>query len=648
MAEITQLVGYNLLNPDNLPEVGLDPRKAFGLAWLGEGDEGVLFASIIDHDKFQTSVYRTASKLGTALVPEVIGDSLIIRPRRPSEWQLVIRGENALLVLSDDGERKRAGELARAIAEIEIDASLAGNPEFAVAMTDLRFGRDLAGYSVLGPSLGGLSQLLGIDRTLSLAFGVEIDSGAVRVKGFVPMAEGTMLRRVLRNSDRRSALVAATERQPLLLLATNVDSAELSASPLAPVIGEGLEVLGISPETDLTSIVSGEMGIAVVRTGNLTLGRDPAAALGVNVAVELSDPEGAARILIDAMNSPAMAELVRPGAPGQYTVAVAGWNDLHVGITGGYFYASSQPGFRDRLTAAVQQLDAKKPSSADVQSPLDREIDELFTRGAALRAAIHMVVFSYFLMPVYGDLNTAIALPDAYALGSLEPADDVPYSDEYKAIEKQLEEARAEAQRLGAEAVKQEIKRQIALAEAFGTSAWRVDVESSGLAIFGGQFFGQGGLRGALDAVIQELNRSGADSIDTYTADMRVRQLEEELVAIRTGDIVEYRRTGQVGGSEISSTDGLDKNIVRRYVRRNLQQIKQCYETELAQGNVDTVTVQTEFTIGGNGRVLEATAAGGTEKMNACIVKALESIRFPTPKGRTVVKVNYPFTFRPS
>ena len=74
VAHVTQLLDHNLIEPDNLPQIGLDPDKAFGLAWQGD-DTWVLFASIRDHDKFQTWVYRKAASFGTAVIPRVIAPS---------------------------------------------------------------------------------------------------------------------------------------------------------------------------------------------------------------------------------------------------------------------------------------------------------------------------------------------------------------------------------------------------------------------------------------------------------------------------------------------------------------------------------------------------------------------------------------------
>src|ERR1044071_4709925 len=47
----------------------------------------------------------------------------------------------------------------------------------------------------------------------------------------------------------------------------------------------------------------------------------------------------------------------------------------------------------------------------------------------------------------------------------------------------------------------------------------------------------------------------------------------------------------------------LDKAIIRRYIKRNIQKIQYCYEKELLAAPKLSGTVQTQFLITGNGNV---------------------------------------------
>lgn len=90
----------------------------------------------------------------------------------------------------------------------------------------------------------------------------------------------------------------------------------------------------------------------------------------------------------------------------------------------------------------------------------------------------------------------------------------------------------------------------------------------------------------------------------------------------------------------------LDKAIIRRYVKRNIQKIQYCYEKQLLAKPTLAGTVQTQFFIAPSGQVASATAAGVDPDVAACIATVLKSIEFPRPKGGGGVQVNYPFTLR--
>lgn len=95
-----------------------------------------------------------------------------------------------------------------------------------------------------------------------------------------------------------------------------------------------------------------------------------------------------------------------------------------------------------------------------------------------------------------------------------------------------------------------------------------------------------------------------------------------------------------------TATGTLDKNIIRRYVRRKLPRIRSCYEKRLAKKPDLSGTVVTEFTIAESGKVSKASAKGLDRTVGRCIAGVLKTIEFPKPKGG-IVEVTYPFTFQP-
>ena len=92
----------------------------------------------------------------------------------------------------------------------------------------------------------------------------------------------------------------------------------------------------------------------------------------------------------------------------------------------------------------------------------------------------------------------------------------------------------------------------------------------------------------------------------------------------------------------------LDKAIIRRYIKRNIQKIQYCYEKELlAKANLSG-TVQTTFLISGSGTVQASSGTGVDPAVSSCVANVIKGIEFPKPKGGGNVQVNYPFTFRPA
>jgi hypothetical protein len=91
----------------------------------------------------------------------------------------------------------------------------------------------------------------------------------------------------------------------------------------------------------------------------------------------------------------------------------------------------------------------------------------------------------------------------------------------------------------------------------------------------------------------------------------------------------------------------LDKAIIRRYIKRNVQKLQYCYEKELLVTPDLAGTVSTQFFITPNGTVSQSDASGVAPKVASCVAGVIRNIEFPKPKGGGGVQVNYPFTFRP-
>ncbi|MFT3696691.1 MAG: AgmX/PglI C-terminal domain-containing protein [Kofleriaceae bacterium] len=92
-------------------------------------------------------------------------------------------------------------------------------------------------------------------------------------------------------------------------------------------------------------------------------------------------------------------------------------------------------------------------------------------------------------------------------------------------------------------------------------------------------------------------------------------------------------------------TGGLDKAIIRRYVKRNIQKILSCYETELDKRPKLAGQITAEFRIGVDGLVSASKASGFDKTVATCVAGVIKTIEFPKPQGGAV-EVKYPFTFK--
>lgn len=90
----------------------------------------------------------------------------------------------------------------------------------------------------------------------------------------------------------------------------------------------------------------------------------------------------------------------------------------------------------------------------------------------------------------------------------------------------------------------------------------------------------------------------------------------------------------------------LDKEIIRRIIRRHINEIKYCYSKELQSDESLSGRVIVGFTIAGTGQVVVSkveSSTVGNRVVEQCIVRAVRRWLFPKPKGGGIVHVTYPF-----
>ena len=95
----------------------------------------------------------------------------------------------------------------------------------------------------------------------------------------------------------------------------------------------------------------------------------------------------------------------------------------------------------------------------------------------------------------------------------------------------------------------------------------------------------------------------------------------------------------------------LDKEIIRRVVRRHLNEVKYCYQQALPRRPTLEGRLVTQFTIAPTGHVLAAFVQSSTlqaTEVEACVVNAVRRWEFPAPDRGGLAMVSYPFTFAPA
>lgn len=102
-------------------------------------------------------------------------------------------------------------------------------------------------------------------------------------------------------------------------------------------------------------------------------------------------------------------------------------------------------------------------------------------------------------------------------------------------------------------------------------------------------------------------------------------------------------------GAEAEVASGLDRSQIDEVIRRNLGQVRFCYEQGLQKNASLSGRVVVGFTVGPSGAVSSAIVESTSiveKAVEECISMRLKTWKFPTPQGGVSVKVSYPFVLR--
>ncbi len=114
------------------------------------------------------------------------------------------------------------------------------------------------------------------------------------------------------------------------------------------------------------------------------------------------------------------------------------------------------------------------------------------------------------------------------------------------------------------------------------------------------------------------------------------------------GPLRAHHTVDPITPGDVHVVGSLDKEIIRRVIRRHLAEVWFCYEAELLKKPNLYGRVMMEFTISGLGKVPTAAVAKSTLNdgtVEQCVGDAIRRWEFPKPEGG-VVAVSYPFVFK--
>ncbi len=106
---------------------------------------------------------------------------------------------------------------------------------------------------------------------------------------------------------------------------------------------------------------------------------------------------------------------------------------------------------------------------------------------------------------------------------------------------------------------------------------------------------------------------------------------------------------GRIGGDPII-LGALDKSLIDAVIKRNMNQIRYCYQRELTKNPNLGGKIVVKFVIAKDGTVSSASTKAstmGSPAVENCINGRFMRFKFPEPKGGGIVIVSYPFIFAP-
>ncbi|HEY0133886.1 MAG TPA: hypothetical protein VGB85_07395 [Nannocystis sp.] len=596
-ALISGSTGFNLLDPAQWREVGIDPDGPMGAAMLDMRSETVAgFITLSDPAKFRAFIDKLG---GEKRLRPVIEDRGLVLKREPDSNTALVLRDGFLFVVTTDRPNEAPYDFARLLATIDPARGLTASPRYQRAIASPEPPRPLTAYVDLWAIVQGqevarearardtepswaeqeleravqagasaqeqarLRQQADEQRAWDkrheqrrqrefellrrwlapvepVVFELTASRGGVEGKIRAKMPETAPLRAVLQNAAMPSPVLSALGERAVLQLGGSVDVVAAIASFEDIVRASGDEPQKAYDELRRTLLVDLKTEVAPLLTGTGGF------ALTVSEALLRGEAKGEGKEL-----GFALAVAVRDVPAAQALLArlvqrapIKAGKDAKTGA-----YMLSVPGYRTvhaTVTAGqivmttdpgvIRRLGAGSPASHGVPAAV---VPVVTARDVGF-VGMFDVVLPMFLLgartsSVY--MNTGdLFQPSVFPGVDAQTIEKVPRSRAYKTKLRAWEALNTKILKEEQAQERRRMQLMLALAECFGVMAGNLREQPDGLELAGGQFFGKGGLTRALDLGVEQLTVTRG-SERTWELYGQKSALEEELRRIRTADV---------------------------------------------------------------------------------------------------------------
>lgn len=596
---IVSLTGFNLLDPAQWREIGVDPDGPMGAAVLDARSETYAgYFTVVDRDKFRAFLDRVG---GTQRMQPVLEDRGLVLKVEPDDSTAIVLRDGFAFYVATGRVAQAPYDFARLLAMIDPARGLTATPRYQRAMAGALPGRNLTAYvdlwaffraeqaarearsSEAEPSWAEQELARAIEngapaeeqdrlrqqadeqrrsermwaerraredvqwqRWLGtvepLVFEYTADLRGVTGKIRARMPETAPMRAILRNAPTPSPLFAALGERPTGLLGASVDVAEAvrSFEEILRAGGEEPEKAYAEMRAQTTIDFKGEVLPVLTGSGGFAWTVSEA---GLRGETKEKHWQGFALALAVKDAPAAQALLDRAALKVARSFGVALGRDAKSGA-----HAVAVPDYRTVYAAVVAgqmvvTTDAGviKRVATGTAGPRQQDaavVPVLTARDVAMQGLIDVVLPTLMLRPSYYDSSYYSLAPPYGQFPGVEPAviDRVPQSKAYRAKHRQWDALTAKINKEEQAQQRKQMVAVLALAESVGVMAGNLREQPDGLEVVGGQYFGKGGLTRAVDLAVEYF--SGQRGVErTYELYSERSAVEEDLRKIRVLDV---------------------------------------------------------------------------------------------------------------